>query len=42
MNLPRYSGVNGYQESLGCLLAGVVICALVLTALGYWIGSYIS
>jgi hypothetical protein len=42
MKLPRYSDVRGYQESLGCLLAGIVIFALMLTALGYWIGSYMS
>jgi hypothetical protein len=42
MKLPRYHDVSGYQESPGCLLAGVVIFALVLTALGYWIGSYMS
>jgi hypothetical protein len=42
MKLPRYGNVRGYQESMGCLLAGVLIFAIVLTALGYWIGSLLS
>jgi hypothetical protein len=41
MRLNSYMKGRGYQDRLGCVLAGVAVLAILLTALGYLIGSHI-
>jgi hypothetical protein len=41
MSLPTYTKGRAYQESWGCLFAFIFTLALLITALGYWIGAHL-
>jgi hypothetical protein len=41
MSLPTYTKGRAYQESWGCLFAFIFALALLITALGYWIGAHL-